>query len=152
MLAASFNAVSYAGRQSGGQTINQWIPPASDEAEIIPELDRRPEDLLLSKSCSGVFTGTNIDFHLRRRGVTSLVVCGVVTDGCIEQAIRQGFDLTYSCILVSDGCGALTDEIHENALERLAHRRAHVLTTDSVLATPVVAATGITLARTTAAS
>jgi isochorismate hydrolase len=47
---------------------------------------------------------------------------------------------------------ALTDEIHENALERLAHRRAHVLTTDTVLETPIVAPTGIALVRTSAAS
>jgi nicotinamidase-related amidase len=146
------NAVAYQGRQSGGQTINQWIPPASEEAEIIEELGRQPADLLLSKSCSGVFTGTNIDYYLRRRGVTSLVVAGVVTDGCIEQAIRQAFDLTYSCVLVADACGALTDEIHENALERLEHRRAHVLLTDAVLSTPVIPATGIALARSPATS
>jgi nicotinamidase-related amidase len=145
------NAVAYEGRQSGGQTINQWIPPASDEAGIIAELDRHPDDLLLSKSCSGVFTGTTIDFYLRRRGVTSLIVAGVVTDGCIEQAIRQAFDLTYSCVLVGDACGALTDEIHENALERLEHRRAHVLATDAVLRTPVISATGVALARSPAA-
>jgi nicotinamidase-related amidase len=146
------NAVSYAGLQSGGQTINQWIPPASDQADILPELGRREDDLLFSKSCSGVFTGTNIDFHLRRRRVTSLIVAGVVTDGCIEQAIRQAFDLTYACVLVSDACGALTDEIHENALERLQHRRAHVITTDDVLTTPIITPTGIAFARTPAPS
>jgi nicotinamidase-related amidase len=146
------NAVSYAGLQSGGQTINQWIPPASDQADILPELGRRDDDLLMSKSCSGVFTGTNIDFHLRRRQVTSLIVAGVVTDGCIEQAIRQAFDLTYACVLVSDACGALTDEIHENALERLEHRRAHVVTTDAVLTTPVFTPTDIAFARAPASS
>lgn len=144
------NSVSYAGRQSGGQPLNQWMPPTSDEAEIIPDLDRRSEDLLLSKSCSGVFAGTNIDFHLRRQGIESLIVCGVVTDGCVEQAIRQAHDLAYACVLVSDACAALTQEIHDNALERLEHRRAHVLSTDGVLSIARVPATSITLDRTAA--
>jgi nicotinamidase-related amidase len=82
------NSVNYPGQRGpGGQTINQWIPPNSAEADIVEALDRRPEELLLSKTCSGTFAGTNADLHLRRYGVTSLIVCGVVTDGCVEQAM-----------------------------------------------------------------
>lgn len=144
------NSVRYPGRQSGGQQINQWIPPDSDEAQIIDELGRRSEDLLVSKSCSGVFTGSNLDFLLRRREVTSLIVGGVVTDGCVEQAIRQAHDLAYACVLLSDGSGALTEEIHHNALERLEHRRAHVLSTDAVLSRARIEATEVPLVRATA--
>ena len=139
------NYVSYPGREAGGQKNNQWIPPGSEGAEIISELGAQPDDLVLSKCCSGAFPGTNLDFHLRRRGITSLLVGGVVTDGCVEQAIRQAHDLGYACVLLSDGSGALTDEIHENALERLEHRRAHVRTTDVVLSTRVIEATDVAL-------
>jgi nicotinamidase-related amidase len=96
--------------------------------------------------------GPTSTFYLRRRGVASLIVAGVVTNGCIEQAIRQAFDLTYACVRVSDACGALTDEIHENALERLANRRAHVLPIDAVLSAPITPATEIALVRSPAAS
>jgi nicotinamidase-related amidase len=140
------NSVNYPGRQAGGQKINQWIPPDSEEAQIIDELGRQPADLLVSKSCSGVFAGSNLDFHLRRREIVSLIVGGVVTDGCVEQAIRQAHDLGYACVLLGDGSAALTQEIHDNALERLEHRRAHVRGTDDVLATPVVEATDIVTA------
>ena len=109
--------------------------------EIIEELAPLPHEILLSKSCSGVFAGTNLDFLLRRLGVTSLIVGGVVTNGCVEHAVIHGHDLGYACVLVADGCGALTDEIHENALERLEHRRAHVLTTDAILSMTQVDAT-----------
>lgn len=137
------NTVNTPGRQSGGQTINQWIPRDSDEAEITPALAMQPEDLLVTKTCSGVFAGTNLDFLLRRRGITNLIVGGVVTDGCVEQAIRQAHDLGYACVLLSDGSAALTDEIHLNALERLAHRRAHVLPTEHVYAGLKIPATEI---------
>lgn len=63
----------------------------------------------------------------------------------------QAHDLTYACILLSDGSGALTDEIHENALERLEHRRAHVRSTDEVLTMRVIGATGIMMPNTATA-
>lgn len=137
------NSVNAPGRQSGGQSVNQWIPPDSEEAEIAPALRRRADDLLISKTCSGVFAGTNLDFVLRRRGITSLIVGGVVTDGCVEQAIRQAHDLAYACVLLSDGAAALTEEIHLNALERLEHRRAHVLPTSRVVSGQPIPATEI---------
>jgi nicotinamidase-related amidase len=139
------NSVNYPGRQSGGQTMNQWFDPDSPAAAIPEELGRRPEDLLISKSCPGVFIGSTLDLQLRRREVTNLVVGGVVTNGCVEQAIEQAHDLTYACVLLSDGSAAVTNEIHENALERLEHRRAHVRSTDHVLASPVIEATNIAI-------
>jgi len=133
-------AVRLPGRQPGGQA-RPSRDPTPNGAEIIEELAPLPHEILLSKSCSGVFAGTNLDFLLRRLGVTSLIVGGVVTNGCVEHAVIHGHDLGYACVLVADGCGALTDEIHENALERLEHRRAHVLTTDAILSMTQVDAT-----------
>jgi len=125
---------SIPGRQAGGQVrVGRWVPPGSEEAQIIEELQPEPGELVLSKACSGVFVGTNLDFLLRRLGITSLLVGGVVTNGCVEQAITHGHDLGYACVLASDGSAALTDEIHQNALERLEHRRAHVLSTHTLL-------------------
>ena len=137
------NTVSHSGRQSGGQTINEWYDPDSPDAMIIEELGRQPQDVLITKSCPGVFLGSTIDLQLRRRGITNLVVGGVVTNGCVEQAIEQAHDLLYSCVLLSDGSAALTHDIHANALLRLDHRRAHVRSTDKVLEGRTIEATTI---------
>jgi nicotinamidase-related amidase len=113
----------------------RWAPAGSDEARLIDELAPRPGELDVPKTCSGVFTGTNVDFLLRQLGITSLIVGGVVTHGCVERAVQEGHDLGYGFVLLRDGCASLTDELHENALERLEDRRAHVLTTDALLET-----------------
>jgi nicotinamidase-related amidase len=135
-------AVKMMGRQPGGQERPQRVgTPNADQ--IIEELAPQAGEPVLSKSCSGVFAGTNLDFLLRRMGITSLIVGGVVTNGCVEHAVTHGHDLGYACVLVSDGCAALTDEIHENALERLEHRRAHVLPADTILGVSQVAATEV---------
>jgi nicotinamidase-related amidase len=114
--------------------VTRWAPPGSDESQIIEELAPRPGELDVPKTCSGVFTGTNLDFMLRRLGITSMIVGGVVTHGCVERCVMEGHDLGYASVLLSDGCASTTDELHENALERMVDRRAHVLTTDALLA------------------
>jgi len=110
-------------------------PPGSDEAQLIEELAPLPGELDVPKTCSGVFTGTNVDFLLRQMGITSAIIGGVVTHGCVERAVQEGHDLGYGLVLLRDGCASLTDELHENALERLQERRAHVVTAETLLAT-----------------
>jgi nicotinamidase-related amidase len=108
---------------------------------LIDELAAVGGELDVPKTCSGVFTGTNVDFLLRRLGITGIIVGGVVTHGCVERAVQEGHDLGYGFVLPSDGCASLTDELHENALERLEDRRAHVLTTDTLIAADQLPAT-----------
>lgn len=113
--------------------VTRWAPEGSDESRIIDELAIQPGDLDVPKTCSGVFTGTNLDFLLRRLGITSLIVGGVVTHGCVERCVQEGHDLGYPIVLLSDGCASTTDELHQNALERLEDRRAHVVSVDALL-------------------
>lgn len=137
------HVVSLPGRRRGGQPREAMpIPFGSDQAQIIDELAPQPGETVLAKGCSNVFAGTNLEFLLHRMEITSLVVGGVVTNGCVEQAVNFAHDLGYACVLVSDACAALTDELHVNALERLQVRRAHVLTTDSLMSLEHVAALG----------
>jgi len=139
--------VSRPGRQSGGLKIpNQWFDDDAPGSGIIAELAPAKRESVVTKSCSGAFVGTNLEFLFRRFGITSLVFAGVVTDGCVEQAVRQAHDLGFSCVLVSDACAALTKEIHDNALERLEHRRAHVVDTERALRSEPIAETTVATA------
>lgn len=115
--------------------VTRWAPADSDESQIIEELRPAPGEVDLPKTCSGVFTGTNLDFLARRLGISAFIVGGVVTHGCVERAVMEGHDLGYGCVLLADGCASLTDELHTNALERMEDRRAHVLTTETLLQT-----------------
>jgi nicotinamidase-related amidase len=121
--------------------VTRWAPPGSNESQIIDELAPVPGEVDVPKTCSGVFTGTNLDFLFRRLGITSMIVGGVVTHGCVERCVMEGHDLGYASVLLSDGCASTTDELHENALERMVDRRAHVLTTDALLAADHLPAT-----------
>ena len=121
-------------RQGSATKPNIGYTDSADAWEFVTELAPLPGEVVLDKACSGAFAGSNIDYTLRRLGVEGLIAVGCVTDGCVEQAIRYAHDLGYACVLVSDGTAALTEEIHQDALERLEHRRAHVRTAGALLA------------------
>ena len=50
---------------------------------------------MLPKTSSGVFNSTNIDYVLRNLGIRYLIVAGVVTDQCVDMAVRDAADRGY---------------------------------------------------------
>lgn len=110
-----------------------FAPSGSREAEILDELRPRPGEIVLSKTCGGAFNGTNIDTVLHNLGVDTLVVCGVVTNGCVENAVRDASDRGYRTILVEDACAALTPALHNAALVDLRDVYCNARTTAQLL-------------------
>ena len=74
------------------------------------------DEIVLSRSSSSVFISTNIDYVLRNLGVRSLIIAGVLTDQCIDSAVRDACDLGYLVTVPTDACATLTAERHDWAL------------------------------------
>jgi nicotinamidase-related amidase len=129
-----------------------FAPAGSREAEVLDELKPMDNELVITKGCSGVFNGTNFDQILANMGIKNLIFAGVVTNYCVETAVRDAGDRDYNVILLDDGCAALSPDHHRLALEVLDDCYCKVMTTDDVLrliqeciadsATPAVAAAG----------
>jgi nicotinamidase-related amidase len=107
--------------------------PDSRDAEILPELAPVGDELVFSKTAGSVFCATNIEYVLRNLGITTLVVAGVVTTGCVHTAVTDAADRGFHVVLVEDGCGALAPEMHWASIRILRDVYAKVLTTDEVL-------------------
>ena len=60
-----------------------------------------PDDIVLPKTSSSVFTSTNVDYILRSLEVKYLVLAGCVTDQCVESAVREACDKHYYVTLVT---------------------------------------------------
>ena len=108
-------------------------PWTSQEAEIIPDVAPIGDEMVFSKSTSGAFTGTNIDRVLTWMGIQTVVVMGVVTNGCVEMTARVAADLGYQVVLVGDACAAHTPFLHENALRRMDDGYIYVAETDVIV-------------------
>ena len=74
---------------------------------------------MLPKTSSNVFVSTNIDYILRNLGTKYLVVSGIVTDQCIDAAVRSACDLGYLVTLVTDACATYTEERHDFTLRAI---------------------------------
>ena len=95
------------------------VPRGSWDARVVRELAPLEDEIVIPKTSSSVFVSTNIDFVLRNLGVRHLVICGVLTDQCVESAVRDACDLGYLVTLVTDGCATLSDERQEASLRAI---------------------------------
>jgi ureidoacrylate peracid hydrolase len=86
------------------------------EACVLDEIAPADEEMIFRKTSSSVFISTNIDYVLRNLGVRSLIVAGLLTDQCVESAVRDACDLGYLVTLVSDACATASAERHEQSL------------------------------------
>jgi len=107
------------------------LPP--DWSELIPELDRQPADIVVLKRQWGAFYGTDLDLHLRRRGLTTIVLCGIATEFGVESTARDGYEHGYELIFAEDAMTGVTAESHSNSVERIFPRLGRVRSTDAVV-------------------
>ncbi|MEZ5779507.1 MAG: isochorismatase family cysteine hydrolase [Paracoccaceae bacterium] len=96
------------------------VPKGSWDAQVCDAIAPVEDEIVLRKNSSSVFISTNIDYLLRCLGVRQLILCGVVTDQCVESAIRDACDLGYLVTLVPDACATYSEERHEASLRAIA--------------------------------
>ena len=111
------------------------VAKGSWDGRVIDELAPLDNEIWLPKSSSSVFISTNIDYVLRNLGIRQLVVSGVVTDQCVESAVRDACDLGYLVTLVSDACATYSQERHDHSLFEIRGYCRQV-TTSALLAEP----------------
>ena len=100
--------------------------PPPDWSELIPELDRQPGDIVILKRQWGAFYGTDLDLQLRRRGLTTVVLCGIATEFGVESTARDAYERGYELIFASDAMTGASAESHANAIERIFPRMGRV--------------------------
>ena len=71
---------------------------------MLDEIAPADDEMIFRKTSSSVFISTNIDYVLRNLGMRSLIVTGIMTDQCVESAVRDACDLGYLVTLVTDAC------------------------------------------------
>ena len=95
------------------------VPKGSWDGRVIDAIRPGADEIVLAKSSSSVFVSTNIDYLLRNLGVRQLAVCGLLTEQCVESAIRDACDLGYLVTQVTDACLSHGPELHDNSLRAI---------------------------------
>ncbi len=106
----------------------------ADFAELLPELDRQPSDIVVTKRTWGAFASTDLEAQLRARGVTQVVVIGVATGTGVESTARQAYEAGFNVTLAID---AMTDGnagAHAYSIANVFPRLGETGTTRDILA------------------
>jgi biuret amidohydrolase len=108
-------AVSGVGRKRETKAV-----PGSPVTELMPELDVRPEDLIVVKQRYSPFLGTDLDIILRTLGIKAVVLVGVNTNNCVLCTAFEAFNRDLEVILLEDCCASMNGpKFHETALEQV---------------------------------
>lgn len=89
------------------------------EAEIIDELRPLPNEIILPKTSSSLFNSTNAEYVLHNLGVQYILMMGIVTDQCVESAVRDGCDRGFLITLIEDCCATHNEKSHQASLRAL---------------------------------
>lgn len=74
----------------------------SDDWQIYNKLDISAADILINKSHSSVFKEKQFISLLKEKNIASVVIAGLVSNGCVQAACLDAKQLGFSVILISD--------------------------------------------------
>lgn len=79
----------------------------------------QPADIVVEKVAYSAFFMTRMEWVLRKAGINSLYICGIVTNGGVASTLRDAHVRDFSITLLRDGCAAFRREVHEASIADL---------------------------------
>lgn len=106
----------------------------SDWSEFVPELKVSQNDTVITKKQWGAFYGTDLELQLRRRGVYTIVLCGIATNYGVESTARFAYEYGFNQVFAEDAMASMSREMHEASVNYALRRMGRVRKTDEILA------------------
>jgi nicotinamidase-related amidase len=90
--------------------------PGTEGVDFHPAVAPRSDEVVIQKDFPNAFRATKLDTELRSRGVTELVIAGMMTHMCIDTSVRAAFDLGFKIDLAFDACATRSLRFGETEL------------------------------------
>jgi nicotinamidase-related amidase len=100
---------------------------------LADELTAQAPDVLLPKCRQSAFFGTPLDTILRAARREVVLICGAVTEGCVETSVRDAANHDYIPVIVEDCVASNRADLHQAALT-VMRARYDMLGADALLA------------------
>jgi nicotinamidase-related amidase len=101
--------------------------------DLIPELDRQPGDITVTKRTWGAFASTDLDARLKARGVTQVVIAGIATATGVEATARQAYEQGFNVTLAIDAMTDNRPEAHDYSIANVFPRLGETGTTREII-------------------
>lgn len=112
------NTMANAGRMAAWW--REIIVEENPLSALTPELRTR-QAVVFEKTRYDAFIDSPLDELLRARGISQLVICGVMTHLCCETTARSAFMRGYEVLFTVDGTATYNQEFHNASIMNLAH-------------------------------
>ena len=119
------------GRTESARRNNTSRP--DDWAELIPELNKQPGDITVTKQRWGAFHETSLSKHLQGLGITQVVLAGVSTSVGVESTARSAYEHGYHVTLATDAMTDMSLEAHANSVQRIFPKLGETGTAQEVI-------------------
>jgi nicotinamidase-related amidase len=103
-------------------------------SDLTPKVKLEDDDIIITKTRYSALEGTGLLEILRDKGVDTVVICGVMTNVCVETTARDAFMKDFQPIVVDDACAGKGREYHAASILNLSYAFAVIETTQSVIA------------------
>jgi nicotinamidase-related amidase len=120
-------------RVNSDQTFSRPVTQPPDWSGFVPEIAPTPSDVIISKKQWGAFYGTDLELQLRRRGMDTIVLCGISTDFGVESTARFAYEYGFQQVFAEDAMASQSDEQHNAAVNFIFKRMGRVRKTDEIL-------------------
>lgn len=119
--------------------------PNTPGAEIQKNVLPLDHEKVIVKHYPNSFRETDLPDHLKKLGITNIVICGMMTHMCVDATTRAAKDSGFNCIVIGDACATKDLEIDGQAVNALEVQKSFlaalnyfystVMTTDHFLST-----------------
>ncbi|MRT10736.1 hydrolase [Enterobacteriaceae bacterium RIT711] len=113
--------------QAGAHALpeNWWVYPQA--------LGKKDTDIEVTKRQWGAFYGTDLELQLRRRGIDTIVLCGISTNIGVESTARNAWELGFNLVIAEDACSAASSEQHQGSMTNIFPRIGRIRSTEEII-------------------
>ena len=130
-LAAAFNEINapvfvtrHLNTDADAGLMSLWwkdVITANDERSLITSELHLPHAIVVEKTQYDSFYKTSLEDILREKGVSQVVITGVMTHLCCETTARSAFVRGFAVYFAVDGTASYNEDFHLAALTGLSH-------------------------------
>ena len=109
------------------------LPRSEGWTDLVPELNRQPSDIVVTKRTWGAFASTDLEAKLKARDVTQVVIAGVATGTGVESTARQAYEQGFNVTLALDAMTDVSPEAHEHSIKNVFPRLGETGTSRQII-------------------
>jgi len=113
---------------------SSFFVPDTNGCEINERVKPRGDEPVVVKNFPSSFRGTGLQDLLENAGVKQLVVCGAMTQMCVDTTVRAAFDLGFNCHVISDACATRNLEFEGRTVSASAVQDAFMASLNGLFA------------------